>query len=120
MVFVRFLSEDGMVEGETVHELSQAPYQSTRMGAGTHRLTDLKLLAPVQPHKIFALAWNNRDHLGDKKPPAEPQILLGSTRGNDVSARGWQKQDLNWRRAQSSDTFTPSARGSSRSLTPPM
>ena len=33
--------------------------------------------------------------------------VLGYTCGNDVSARGWQKADLNWWRAKSSDTFSP-------------
>lgn len=32
---------------------------------------------------------------------------LGYTCGNDVSARVWQKNDLNWWRAKSSDTFSP-------------
>ena len=33
--------------------------------------------------------------------------VLGYTCGNDVSARSWQKNDLNWWRAKSSDTFSP-------------
>lgn len=33
--------------------------------------------------------------------------VFGYTCGNDVSARGWQKADLNWWRAKSSDTFAP-------------
>ncbi len=35
------------------------------------------------------------------------EYVLGYTCGNDVSARVWQKNDLNWWRAKSSDTFTP-------------
>jgi 2-keto-4-pentenoate hydratase/2-oxohepta-3-ene-1,7-dioic acid hydratase in catechol pathway len=34
-------------------------------------------------------------------------FVFGYTCGNDVSARGWQKADLNWWRAKSSDTFAP-------------
>ncbi len=34
-------------------------------------------------------------------------FVFGCTCGNDVSARGWQKADLNWWRAKSSDTFSP-------------
>ncbi len=34
-------------------------------------------------------------------------FVFGYTCGNDVSARGWQKADLNWWRAKSSDTFSP-------------
>ncbi|MFL2762059.1 MAG: fumarylacetoacetate hydrolase family protein [Dehalococcoidia bacterium] len=33
--------------------------------------------------------------------------ILGYTCGNDVSARDWQSNDLQWWRAKSSDTFTP-------------
>lgn len=33
--------------------------------------------------------------------------VLGYTCGNDVSARNWQRKDLQWWRAKSSDTFTP-------------
>jgi 2-keto-4-pentenoate hydratase/2-oxohepta-3-ene-1,7-dioic acid hydratase in catechol pathway len=32
--------------------------------------------------------------------------VLGYTAGNDVSAREWQRSDLQWWRAKSSDTFT--------------
>ena len=33
--------------------------------------------------------------------------VLGYTCGNDVSARDWQKDDRNWWRAKSADTFSP-------------
>ena len=33
--------------------------------------------------------------------------VLGYTCGNDVSARDWQSNDLQWWRAKSSDTFSP-------------
>ncbi len=39
--------------------------------------------------------------------PAAMEYVFGYTCGNDVSARAWQKSDLNWWRAKSSDTFTP-------------
>jgi len=41
---------------------------------------------------------------------AEEQALeyvIGYTCGNDVSARHWQRDDLQWWRAKGSDTFTP-------------
>ncbi len=34
-------------------------------------------------------------------------VVLGFTCGNDVSARQWQRGDLQWWRAKSSDTFSP-------------
>ena len=35
------------------------------------------------------------------------EYVLGYTCGNDVSARGWQRGDLQWWRGKSSDTFSP-------------
>ncbi len=40
-------------------------------------------------------------------PARALDFVLGYTCGNDVSARVWQKNDLNWWRAKSSDTFAP-------------
>jgi 2-keto-4-pentenoate hydratase/2-oxohepta-3-ene-1,7-dioic acid hydratase in catechol pathway len=40
-------------------------------------------------------------------PEQAMRYVLGYTCGNDVSARAWQKSDLNWWRAKSSDTFAP-------------
>jgi len=40
--------------------------------------------------------------------PAEaPRYIFGVTAGNDVSERDWQKADLQWFRAKTSDTFGP-------------
>jgi 2-keto-4-pentenoate hydratase/2-oxohepta-3-ene-1,7-dioic acid hydratase in catechol pathway len=146
----------GLVEGDTVRELSQPPFQDIRPNGRSFSLSSVRLLAPCVPSKIFALAFNARRHLGGKAPPAEPQIFLkvpssvispgdtivlppgqgrvdeeaelvvvigrrcrnvgqkdalgyvfGYSCGNDVSARVWQKRDLNWWRAKSSDTFAP-------------
>jgi 2-keto-4-pentenoate hydratase/2-oxohepta-3-ene-1,7-dioic acid hydratase in catechol pathway len=39
-------------------------------------------------------------------PPSEAaNYIFGITAGNDVSERDWQKNDLQWFRAKSSDTF---------------
>jgi 2-keto-4-pentenoate hydratase/2-oxohepta-3-ene-1,7-dioic acid hydratase in catechol pathway len=35
------------------------------------------------------------------------ECILGVTCGNDVSARDWQKNDVQWWRAKGSDTFGP-------------
>jgi 2-keto-4-pentenoate hydratase/2-oxohepta-3-ene-1,7-dioic acid hydratase in catechol pathway len=40
-------------------------------------------------------------------PDQAMRYVLGYTCGNDVSARVWQKNDLNWWRAKSADTFAP-------------
>jgi 2-keto-4-pentenoate hydratase/2-oxohepta-3-ene-1,7-dioic acid hydratase in catechol pathway len=40
-------------------------------------------------------------------PGEAPACVLGVTCGNDVSARDWQKNDLQWWRAKGADTFGP-------------
>ena len=40
-------------------------------------------------------------------PEEAPDYILGMTCGNDVSARVWQRNDKQWWRAKSSDTFSP-------------
>jgi len=40
-------------------------------------------------------------------PEEAADYIFGVTGGNDVSARGWQREDLQWLRAKASDTFAP-------------
>ncbi len=40
-------------------------------------------------------------------PEEAPAHIFGVTAGNDVSERGWQRDDLQWFRAKASDTFGP-------------
>ena len=44
--------------------------------------------------------------------------VLGYTCGNDVSARAWQRSDLQWWRAKGSDTFAPLGPWIATGLTP--
>ncbi len=161
MMYVRFADGKtvsyGIVEEDRVRRLSGDPFTEPRPEGKGLPLSSVRLLAPCLPSKIFALAFNFYDHLGERPAPKEPQIflkvpssvigpgdpivlprgqggrmdeeaevvvvmgrrcrnvkrenaldyVLGYTCGNDVSARGWQKDDLNWWRAKSSDTFAP-------------
>ena len=43
----------------------------------------------------------------DVSPEQALDYVFGYTCGNDVSARHWQRDDLQWWRAKGSDTFTP-------------
>ena len=148
------------MEGDTVKQLTAAPYEDHQVTDHTHSLSDVKLLAPVVPGKVVAIGLNYRSHLGDRTPPSVPEpffkttssvigtgdtvviprdaitegvqvqpeaelslvigkrckgatkanalsFVLGYTCGNDISARDWQANDLQWWRAKSSDTFTP-------------
>ena len=65
----------GILEGETIRQLSDAPYVGgTATGQSVQRST-VKLLAPVEPRQIFMTAFNFRSHItGD---PAEyPGLFL--------------------------------------------
>lgn len=41
------------------------------------------------------------------QPSEAGEVVFGVTCGNDVSARDWQKNDLQWWRAKGCDTFAP-------------
>ena len=77
--FVRYqLAGDvvwGEVVGETVHQLTDAPYLGGERTGTTARLAAVTLRAPVQPTQIFMTAFNFRSHItGD---PAEyPGLFL--------------------------------------------
>jgi 2-keto-4-pentenoate hydratase/2-oxohepta-3-ene-1,7-dioic acid hydratase in catechol pathway len=59
----------------------------------------------IQPEAEFSLVIGKRC----KRASADDALdyILGYTCGNDVSARNWQQNDLQWWRAKSSDTFAP-------------
>lgn len=66
----------GVIEGSTIHQLSDAPYLegTTRTGQSVQR-SSVKLEAPVDPKLVFMTAFNFRSHIsGD---PAEyPGLFL--------------------------------------------
>ncbi len=150
----------GVVEGDTVRQLTGPPYEVHEVTDHIHALSDVKLLSPVVPSKVVAIGLNYKSHLGDRATPKVPEpffktpssvigpgesvviprdaiiegvrvqpeaelslvigkrckgatkanalsYVLGYTCGNDISARDWQRNDLQWWRAKSSDTFTP-------------
>jgi 2-keto-4-pentenoate hydratase/2-oxohepta-3-ene-1,7-dioic acid hydratase in catechol pathway len=146
----------GVIEEDVVKEIAGPPFEKIELTGQDHALSQVKLLAPVMPSKMLALALNYRSHLGDSKPPDRPEpfyktptcvvgpdepiiipkqagrvdeeaelavvmgrrcsgvseaqaldYVLGYTCGNDVSARVWQRGDMQWWRAKSSDTFGP-------------
>ncbi len=146
----------GAVEGDSVKELSASPFEDFTVTDHTHKLSEVKLLAPCEPTKVLAIGLNYSSHLHDRPAPKIPMVfyktptsvigpgetiirpkgtekldaeaelvivikdrchkltkanamqhVLGYTCGNDVSARDWQRDDRNWWRAKSADTFSP-------------
>lgn len=148
----------GAIAGETIHELSAAPYAGGIRTGNTVPLAAARLLAPAEPSKIIAVGRNYADHAAEfgNQVPREPMLFLkapssligpgefielptldhrideeaelavvigqpcyrvsrdealryvfGYTIGNDVSDRVLQKQDGQFGRAKSFNSFTP-------------
>ncbi len=68
----------GVVEGETVHEISAPPWEKWSRGERTWQLPDVKLAAPVQPRKIVCVGKNYAAHAAElgTEVPKEPLIFL--------------------------------------------
>lgn len=151
----------GVVESGNVYQITTTPFEPYEVTDHMHPLDHVRLLAPVYPHKVLAIALNYVSHLGKigAAPRAQPEkpepfwksagavigpdeeiiipsdaglveaegelvvviaregkhipkdealdYVLGYTCGIDVSARAWQKGDVQWWRAKGSDTFAP-------------
>lgn len=65
----------GILEGETVHQLSGAPYLGGRRTGRTAGLSSVELRAPVEPTQIFMTAFNFRSHI-DGEPAEFPGLFL--------------------------------------------
>lgn len=160
MKIVRYLVEGriayGVVDNETIKQIKDSPFGKISFTGGEYPLSEARLLAPLIPSKILAMALNYKSHLHDRNAPTKPEpfykapscvigpeetillpreagrvdeeaelvviigrkcskvskakaldYVLGYTCGNDVSCRDWQKGDVQWWRAKSSDTFGP-------------
>ena len=78
----------GLVEGlepgdlpgpmTTVSNIDTHPYEPFELTGVSHRLSDVRLLAPVIPSKIVAIGKNYADHAAEMggAPPAEPLMFL--------------------------------------------
>jgi len=159
-LFVRYEHEGtvsyGRLEGDTIQPLDGDLFSDPTDRGEQIRLSEVRLLAPVEPSKVIAVGLNYQSHLGNSAGPAEPALfaklptsiigpgeaivlprdstnvhyetemvivigkkaknvsveeagdyIFGVTCGNDVSARDWQRSDLQWFRAKASDTFGP-------------
>ena len=69
----------GVVEGDAVRQLTAPPYEDHEVTDHTHQLSDVRLLAPVVPNKILAMAGNYKSHMGDREPFKVPEPFLKTT-----------------------------------------
>ncbi|MYI74598.1 MAG: fumarylacetoacetate hydrolase family protein [Acidobacteria bacterium] len=65
----------GILEGETIQELSGAPFDAGRRTGTTRQLSAVRLLAPTAPEKVIAVGFNYRSHLGDTPEAEYPGIF---------------------------------------------
>jgi 2-keto-4-pentenoate hydratase/2-oxohepta-3-ene-1,7-dioic acid hydratase in catechol pathway len=61
----------GEFDGETIHKIEGDLFGSRNRTAETVNLKDVKLLYPVEPTKVLALAGNYLSHLGPGREPPE-------------------------------------------------
>lgn len=77
--YVRYSHEGrtsyGILNGETIRELEGDLFASPRPTGRTLSLSDVRLLAPVEPSKVIAVGLNYRSHLGDRPAAAYPGLF---------------------------------------------
>ncbi len=78
--YVRYAHEDtvsyGVQEGDTIRQLSAAPYLGGTTTGASVALADVQLLAPAEPSKVYAVGYNYDSHRGDRVLPPHPPIFL--------------------------------------------
>ena len=66
----------GLVEGDAVKQLTAPPFGDYEVTDHAHAWSEVRLLSPSSPSKIFFMGGNYSDHLGDEDPPAFPQVYI--------------------------------------------
>ncbi len=64
-----------MVDGDTIRQLTGAPYLEHQQTGHTAPLAGVTLLAPAEPPKIFAIGRNYKSHLGTQPQPTQPEVF---------------------------------------------
>jgi len=84
MRFVRFRKGSavsyGILGGETIHAIRGDLFGSHKETGARHKLADVKLLAPCTPSKVLAVGLNYKSHIGNRKPPTDPEIGVSRIR----------------------------------------
>ncbi len=65
----------GILDGDTVRELNANFLAGGQPTGTTLRLSQVRLLAPVEPSKIIAVGLNYRSHIGERPAPAYPGLF---------------------------------------------
>jgi 2-keto-4-pentenoate hydratase/2-oxohepta-3-ene-1,7-dioic acid hydratase in catechol pathway len=65
----------GILDGDTVRALPGGLFDSAEPTGVTHKLSEVKLLAPIEPGKILAVGRNYKSHLGTRPQPETPEMF---------------------------------------------
>jgi 2-keto-4-pentenoate hydratase/2-oxohepta-3-ene-1,7-dioic acid hydratase in catechol pathway len=68
-----------VVEGDELAVLDRHPFGPISFTGARHRLTDVRLLAPMLPSKVVAIGKNYADHvreMGGDEPPPSPVLFM--------------------------------------------
>ncbi|MCP5382349.1 MAG: fumarylacetoacetate hydrolase family protein [Kordiimonadaceae bacterium] len=65
----------GELKGDTIDQLSGAPYLEGKSTGKSVKRVDVKLLAPVEPKLVFMTALNFKSHIGDREPAKYPGLF---------------------------------------------
>jgi 2-keto-4-pentenoate hydratase/2-oxohepta-3-ene-1,7-dioic acid hydratase in catechol pathway len=65
----------GILDGQTVRELSGDLFANPRPTGRTRRVDQVKLLAPVTPQKVIAVGLNYITHIGERPAAAYPGLF---------------------------------------------
>lgn len=78
--YVRYQQGDsisyGRLDGERIQQLDAAPYLNGKPTGRSVLQSEVRLLAPAEPSKVFAVGYNYLSHRGDRQLPAHPPIFL--------------------------------------------
>ncbi len=69
----------GIVEDGRVYALRGELFGVHERTGESYALADVRLLAPLKPTKVHAVALNYRSHLGDRPPLKVPGMFLNPT-----------------------------------------
>lgn len=65
----------GLQEGDELRVIQGDLFGAYKVTPARRKLSDVKLLYPVQPPKALAVGLNYRSHLGQRTPPSQPEIF---------------------------------------------
>ncbi|MEX2526732.1 MAG: fumarylacetoacetate hydrolase family protein [Gemmatimonadota bacterium] len=77
----------GILEGETIRELSGPPYNDPPETGRSHDLASVRLLAPVEPRAVLAVGLNYGTFVGEDAPPEAP-LFFAKLPGTIIGTEG--------------------------------